>query len=1010
MKKYRYLHQRCYTHLLLYSLSAVIVSCHQPDSRVSTSAQNALSTFELDPRFQIELVASEPLVADPVAMEIDEAGRMYVVEMHGYPLDKSGTGKIKLLSDTDGDGRMDESTVFADELVLPTGIMRWKKGVLVTDPPHVLYLEDTTGDGKADLRNIVLTGFAVSNPQHNVNSPLLGLDNWIYLGHEAAITTHRYEEEFGDRGGDIYFPAQPDSPRLPENASGRSVRFRPDSHELEMLSSKTQFGQTFDAWGHHLLVTNSNHIIQEVIAARYLERNPDLLVSDATQSLSDHGNAPEVFPITDNPEHQLLTNVGIITSACGLTMYQGGAFPAGFDSVTFVAEPVSNLVHADRLTDQGASFTASRLYPEKEFLASTDAWFRPVNMYVGPDGALYVIDYYRQIIEHPEWMAEEVVQSGALYNGTDQGRIYRITPKGTQPVSWTKESLLGDATTEELVEALAHDNAWWRRHAQRLLLDRNEEEAVPLLKEMAQNTDAPLGRLHALWTLEGLRELSPEIIRQALQDPVPGIRENAIRLAELHLDEAPALTEALLALQEDTDPKVRFQLLCTLGFLDTPPVAQARQKLLFEGLQDEWMQIAALSAASSQREVLLEAVLVRFQEDSAAYASLAKRLSAMVAAGSAAKTIHQLIDKATAPVAARSAWQAPVLEGLAQGLKSKEATDAVGREQQNQLVQAYFKHPFTPVRQACLHVLQATGLPENTATKTAMQWAKQIASNRTLPADKRAEAIAFLSLNHPEPHLAFLKELVNPGEPLPVQSAALYALSAKPDQTVSRYVLQQWPVLTPEVRNVAINTFMGKPERISLLLDAIEEGKVQPTTIGWPRSVGIMTVMNDTLSTRARSLLGKKDDASEIIGKYQPALDMTANREQGQLVFQQNCAVCHQVGGKAGRPFGPDLSTLKNRRPAAIMADILAPNLSIADGYDLWTVTLKSGEAVQGVIATETPTALTLRSPSGQETTIARQDIASLQTLDVSAMPTGLENQISQQEMADLLAYIRQAN
>lgn len=332
-------------------------------------------------------------------------------------------------------------------------------------------------------------------------------------------------------------------------------------------------------------------------------------------------------------------------------------------------------------------------------------------------------------------------------------------------------------------------------------------------------------------------------------------------------------------------------------------------------------------------------------------------------------------------------------------------------EQQNQLVHAYFEHPSASVRQASLQVLQATGLSDGPQTKTAMQKAKRIASNRSLPAERRAEAITFLALGNPEPYVSFLKELIVPSEPLPVQSAALYALSAKPDQTVSRYVLQQWPVLTPEVRNVAINTFMNNPERISLLLDAIEEGHIQQATIGWPRSVSLMTVMNDTLSTRARSLFGKEGDQSqEIINQYQSALNLKANQQQGQLVFQQNCAVCHQMGGKAGRAFGPDLSSLKNRRPASIMSDILDPNLSIADGYDLWTVELKSGESQQGIIATETPTAITLRNPAGQETTIARKDIQLLQALDVSAMPTGLENQISQQEMADLLAYIRQAN
>src|SRR5215217_1465917 len=489
--------------LSLCCVALLLSGCHNKSNEpvahlqrmsVAVTTENALSTFELEPGFKIELLASEPLISDTVDMELDEYARLYVVEMHGYPLDKTGTGVIKLLTDSDGDGRMDKSTVFADGLVLPNSIMRWKKGLLITDAPNVFYFEDTNGDGKADVKDTMLTGFALSNPQHNLNSPVLGIDNWIYLGHEGAVATQTYKEEFGDEGKEIYYPGQPNSPRLAKNASGRSVRFRPDQHLLETTSSNTQFGHSFDEWGRHFLVTNWNHSIQEVIDASYLKRNPELLVSDATQSLSDHSDAAEVFPVTKNPEKQLLTDVGVITSACGITRYLGGAFPAPFDKAVFVDEPVSNLVHVDQLTDKGASFVASRVHPHKEFLASTDAWFRPVNMYIGPDGALYVVDYYRQIIEHPEWMGEEVVKSGQLYNGHDMGRIYRITPTNAKAADWTKGLKLGDASTEELVAQLSNSNIWWRLNAQRLLVDRKDKSAVRALVKMSQDTASPMGR------------------------------------------------------------------------------------------------------------------------------------------------------------------------------------------------------------------------------------------------------------------------------------------------------------------------------------------------------------------------------------------------------------------------------------------------------------------------------------------------------------------------------------
>lgn len=995
---------------LLNFLFAMIAGCKSDSTSGEgpVEPEDALSTFELEPGFKIELVASEPLVSDPVDMEIDEYGRLYVVEMHGYPLDKSGAGQIKLLTDTDGDGRMDESTVFADGLTMPFGIMRWKKGVLVADAPHVLYLEDTTGDGKADIRDRMLTGFAFSNAQMNVGNPLYGLDNWIYLTSESGSTYQIYKEEFGDLGGDIYFPAQPDTPRLPLNGSGRTIRFRPDQRELELTSGVTQFGHTFDVWGHHLLGNNSNHIYHEVIAAPYLKRNPDLLVANATQTLTDHGS--EVFPITQNPERQLLTSVGVFTSACGNTAYSGGAFPPPFnDNVYFVGEPVSNVIHADHLKNEGASFVASRIgrTHKKEFLASTDAWFRPVNMYVGPDGALYVLDYYRQIIEHPEWMSEEAVEAGDLYNGIDMGRIYRITPTDAKAADWTKGLKLGDATNEELVAELANPNRWWRINAQRLLVDRAGKQVVPNLTEMAKGSASAMGRLHALWTLEGMGEVKPELIRVALNDTVAGIRENAVKLAELHLSNSPELEKALLVLQDDPDPKVRFQLLCTLGFIDTQESQEVRNKLLFKDLNDNWVQIAALSASSSQTAPLLKVVLENFQTEGPAYASLVQRLTAMIGASGEPQNISHLIQKAVlANSEKQNGWQAPVLEGLAQGLERRELP-AILQNEQNLLIKTFFEHPSTPIREASLQILKLIGTGKGSPANVAIERAVSIAENRSLSDKKRAEAIQFLALDNPALHVSLLKKLIIPQEQPSVQLAALNTLSLIPDQTVTEYVLQEWPALTPEIRNAAINTFLSSPERINSLLDAIDSGKIQKASVSFYQGVRLMTQSNEKLRKRARSMFAHNEE-EKVNKEYQPALQLEGDEIRGKAIFIQNCAICHQVRGTMGVAFGPDLGTVQSWQPEGIMAQILAPNLSIAAGYELWVVELNNGESVQGIISGETPAAITIRNAGSVERTINRQDIKSLKTLNISAMPAGLDKNINQQQMADLLAFLRQ--
>jgi putative membrane-bound dehydrogenase-like protein len=971
--------------------------------------EKALATLQVADGFQIEMVASEPLVADPVAMEIDENGNMYVVEMHGYPLDKSGSGKIKLLTDTDGDGKMDQSTAFAEGLMLPTGVMRWKKGILVTDAPNVLYLEDTDGDGKADLRDTLIAGFALSNPQHNLNNPTLGLDNWIYLGHEPAVTTQTFKNEFGDRGGDVYFPGKKDSPRLPDNARGRSVRMRPDRTGLEILSANTQFGHTFDNWGHYLLVSNANHIIHQVMSAAYLNRNPGLLVSNAAQSISDHGTAAEVFPITQNPQNQLLTDLGVFTSACGSKTYQGGIFPAPFDSVMFVAEPVSNLVHADVIHDKGATFSASRVYQNKEFLASTDAWFRPVNMYIGPDGALYVVDYYRQIIEHPEWMADDVIKSGQLYNGMDKGRIYRITPKGTKPASWAKDLKSTKWTNDFLLGKLADPNIWWRRNAQRLLIDGNDQTVITPLEQMVLNEKNPLGKLHALYTLEGLNALKPELLTKTLADHSAGVRENAVKLSEPFLKDKN-LQNALVGLQNDAHPKVRFQLLCTLGFLETPEAAKARENLLFKNIEDPWMQIAALSAIPSAKNNLLDEALNRFEKGNPAYGSLIEKLSTMTGNGGTAPEIKSAIGRALKPGTEKNdGWQAAVLQGLAIGLKNNKTAAASLKTEQDLLVSAATNNPAPAVRQGSIQLLQVLGMRQNASTKVAVSKALKTALDKKAVVENRTAAINFLALDNPKLHSETLKKLIAPTEPLPVQLAALKTLSAVPDNTVSNFVVEKWPSLTREVRNAAINTFMVNEERITLLLDALEKKIIDPSAIGWPRSVGLMAQGNAALKARSRLLLTKKDDGRmEVVKAYGPALTLTGSIENGRTVYEKNCATCHQIGGKSGTAYGPDLGTIRNRRPESIMGDILNPNLSIADGFDIWSIEMKEGEPVQGLIATESPTALTIKNYGGQETVIARANIKSLKALGMSVMPAGLENQISQQEMADLLLYLKQ--
>ncbi|AEE53796.1 PVC-type heme-binding CxxCH protein [Haliscomenobacter hydrossis] len=969
--------------------------------RISADLQAALAAFEIADGFNIELVAAEPLLADPVAMEIDEDGRMYVAEMSGYPLDLHKKGRIKLLKDTNGDGYPDKAIVFADSLLLPTGLMRWRDGLLVTDPPNVYYLADTDGDDRADVRKIMLTGFALSNPQHNLNNPMFGLDNWIYLAHQWAFTP-TVCKEFSDEGSEIRFPDRPKAARLGKNADDRNVRFKPDTYEMEALAAETQFGQTFDAWGRHFLTENADHIYQEVLGARYLKNNPQLLVPAADESIADHGTNCEVFPITEKPDHQLLTDVGVITSACGITYYLGGAFPAAFNqNTTFVAEPSHNLVHVDRISTKGAAFTASRIFEKKEFLASKDAWFRPVNFYIGPEGALYVVDYYRQIIEHPEWMSDEVNKSGMLYNGSDKGRIYRITPKGGLPMQWMKQLQLSKKSDLELVELLANENIWYRRTAQRLLFQR-KTKATAALHKLAFRSHSAEARVHALWLLEGLGQSRVEDLVANLQHPEAGLRENALKISENHPEWSTELTEGILARQKDPSPRVRFQMLNTLGVLKGIPGSNAAKiNVLERDVEDHWVQLALIAASAGEEPQLLQLADRKFGKDlSEKQARFFSYLAATIANGQDEQAIASLLVGHSAQV------QTAIFQGLSQLWAYQGVPPAIGIPQQRRLLQYIDAKTPAALRSAALSMLQVCGIPAQERAAVATL-AKATLNNPSADVAFRADAIALQALINPDAQRAALMGLLIDKGPMPLREAALNGLDQCSGLEASQFITQNWSKLDSSLQDQSIDVLMANAERCHQLITAVDNKTIQRDAIGWRRMVGLMN--NDDVGVRvhARKVLAANGLAREAVySSYLAALNQRGNYGKGKAVYERACQICHVMNGQ-GVAFGPDLGSVRNRQSAAILKEIIIPNHSIADKYEMWQLDMKGGKIAQGIISAKTSTTLSLKMLNGQNVTYARNEILKMTQAPSSAMPEGLEAGITVSEMADLLAYIK---
>src|SRR5262245_29638595 len=469
------------------------------------------------PGFRAELVACEPEVVDPVAMAFDERGRIFVAEMRGYPNGGRGTGtitsgRIKCLTDTDGDGYYETSTLYAEGLRFPTGVMPYKGGLLVANAPDLLYLEDTDDDGRADKRRVLYTGFGVENIQQLLNSLQWGLDNWV---HGCA----------GSNGGTVTCPEKPDFPAL--TLRNRHVRFHPDiPGSLEPTSGGGQYGLSPDAFGHWFTATNSQHLRHVVLPDHYLRRNPYLSVSAVTLDVPDHGAACQVFRLSpfeawrvERTSRRLLdpryanwpasekVPGGFVTSGCSPVVYTADLFPEPFRGNTFVCDPANNLIHRDRLEQNGGTFVAKRVDDGCEFLASSDNWFRPVHLSIGPDGALYVLDFYREAIETPLSLPDDIKAKMNL-ESRGRGRIRRIVPDRLAATRGKTQFDLRKAQPVDLVAKLVSPNSWWRFAAQRLLVERQDRSIVPAVEALARAAAEAEGRVHALRTLDGLQALS----------------------------------------------------------------------------------------------------------------------------------------------------------------------------------------------------------------------------------------------------------------------------------------------------------------------------------------------------------------------------------------------------------------------------------------------------------------------------------------------------------------------
>lgn len=616
-----------------------------PASPVLSPAE-ALKSFKVVPGYRVELVAAEPLVEDPIAMAFDGDGRLWVVEMRSFMPNVDGVGEderssvIAVLEDTDGDGRMDKRTEFADGLQLPRAITIHKDGALFIEPPYLRWFRDTDGDLEWDDDAVVSYGFGgLRNVEHAPNGLTHGIDNWIYLANHGG--------RFRQKGSDW---------------------------RQEPTGGGGQWGLSQDDWGRLFFNHNGSQLRGNAYPPTYAVRNPNLGRAwgiDLTVARDQTMWPARITPgVNRGYRKGVLRKDGTLsrsTATCGPTVFRGDAYGDDVYGDAFVCEPAGNLVKRNVLREEhrDGTVTATPAYRGVEFLASTDERFRPVNLYTGPDGCLWIVDMYRGILQHRVYVTT-YLRKQILARGLDKplgrGRIWRVVPEG---FSRPEPPRLNGAPSESLVPLLDHPNGWWRDTAQRLLVERRARDVVPALRRLARDRSTGSGRLHALWTLEGIDALDPTSVLAAIDDPDPKVREHGLRLSEA-LPEDPTIRQRVLDLGNPPGRALRRQLLHTLGAIRGDDAEAAMERVLRQNCETRSERDAAVSGLWRRELEFLERLLTEraWGARASGRPALLKSLAACVTREENGLRIRRMIDRAVAT--STLAWQRrAIIDGIA---------------------------------------------------------------------------------------------------------------------------------------------------------------------------------------------------------------------------------------------------------------------------------------------------------------------------------------------------------
>lgn len=978
--------------------------------QVPLPAEESIRHLVVPRGFHAELFVSEEQLGGgkPICMNWDERGRLWVAMTYDYPNNlqppDQGHDRIVLCEDTDGNGRADKVTVFAEKLSIPTSLFFARGGAIVFDAGRTIFLKDTDGDGKADVREVLFGTWNMRDTHGTASNMQYGLDNWIWgmQGYNRSRITlkHGEQTEFFNQG---FF------------------RFQSDGSKFEFIRSTDN-----NTWGLGISeeglifgsTANRNPSVYMPIPNRYYER-----VRGWTTSLQLHTIADSYLFKSITDKVRQVDQHGGYTAGAGHSLYTARHYPREYwNRTAFVAEPTGHLVGTFVIRREGSHFRSNNSF---NLVASDDEWTAPIMAEVGPDGNVWVIDWYNYIVQHNPTPVGFKTGKGAAYE-TDlrdkkYGRIYRIVYDGPSAKKSKERFTLADATPDKLVATLKNDNLFWRRHAQRLLVERGKRDVVPALLDMARDPSADaiglnVGVIHALWTLHGLGALdgshaeATAVAVAALKHPAAGVRRNAVQVLPHDARSVAAILDA--GLTRDLDAQVRLMSLLALADQPTTPTAgEAIVTALSDpkNTSDRWVPDAATSAAANNSETFLKALSARKAPSPkllAVAGVVAEHYARNAPVGSVGTILASLVNADPQVIGA-------VVRGLAKGWPGNKSPKIDERTEQNleklmarmpperrgeliKLTVAWGNKKFEKMAAEVSRSLLAKVQDESLSATARIAAARELAGYRSADV-ATAEA---------------LLEQITPRTPPEIALGFLQALQGSEAADTGKLILERLPALTPATRAAGLALLLTRPEWTRDLLASAEKSKVRLVDLSLDQQRALTEHPDRRIRFRAMALLRgggalPNPDRQKVLEELLPITREKGDPVAGKAVFLNQCSKCH-IHGTEGNRIGPDLTGMAVHPKDHLLTDILDPSRSVEANFRAYTVTTKAGRIFTGLLASESKTTIELFDAEGKKQTILRQELEELVATNKSLMPDGFEKLLSRKDLANLLEFLTQ--